>query len=104
MKIVTAVPLWLKPGVDIPDTEMPRLEAIGRSWQTVFAARMKLTELDCLRLFCLELQGAKRAIILNRLRWYHNKLRTNRERDELWAKHPGAGVKRYSKGRKEYQP
>ena len=55
MKIVTDVPLWLKPGVNIPDTEMPRLEAIGRSWQTVFAVRMKLNELDCLCLFCLEL-------------------------------------------------
>lgn len=84
------LPVWLKPGLKIPDEEMPRLKSIAANWLVLSKERPNLTETDCLRIICLELAGRRRPEqIMRTAVWFFNKRRV-RELDELLRAYPNA--------------
>ncbi len=86
------LPDWLKPGARLPGEESLRLTAITANWVRLFAARKQLTEIDCLRIIVMELNGRKRPEMIGRIKVWYDKLRSQREIEELWAVRPGAPI------------
>lgn len=86
------VPDWLKPGSTATATQLERLKEVSGNWLIVNRNKAQLTEIDILRILCIEIAGHKRPTIINRLRNYYNTIRKERELKELWEHVPNAGT------------
>lgn len=86
------LPPWLAK-VKVSSADEAALSKIMGNWALLHRHFDMLSEDKCLKVIVLELRGKKRPEIIGRVKNLYNRLRHQRELSELWAVHPGAGVR-----------
>ena len=78
------LPTWLAPiERTIGAVEKKQLGEVLRSWMTVWEHHKGADEQALKKLMILELRGKRRALVLNRLKHWHDEARDRRERQEF---------------------